>query len=76
DDAALAMHAANHPDTVHLPHDVWKVNIREMVGSNTVGMIWSSPDCFPPGTLIFTSSGLRPIETIVAGDEVLTHKGR
>ena len=45
DDAALAMHAANHPRTVHLPHNVWKVSLRDLVGRRLVDLLWLSPDC-------------------------------
>jgi site-specific DNA-cytosine methylase len=76
DSAALAMHEANHGLTKHLPHDVWKVDMAELVGDDSMGLLWSSPDCFPPGTLVNTPSGLRPIETLIEGDMVLTHKGR
>lgn len=33
------------------------------------------PGCWVPGTLIKTRKGLKPIENIVIGDIVLTHKG-
>lgn len=42
---ALAMHEANHPETVHLPHNVWKVSMREILGDNLFGILWLSPDC-------------------------------
>jgi len=32
--------------------------------------------CLPPGELILTETGERPIETLEAGDRVWTHKGR
>ncbi len=32
--------------------------------------------CFPAGTMIETSAGLKPIEVIQVGDEVLTHTGK
>ncbi|MFO8052651.1 MAG: CHC2 zinc finger domain-containing protein, partial [Candidatus Omnitrophota bacterium] len=32
--------------------------------------------CFPPGSLIKTSKGLRPIEAIKRGDAVYSHRGR
>lgn len=39
--------------------------------------IWSgSCPCFPAGTLIITSDGYKPIESVVPGDMVLTHVGR
>jgi DNA (cytosine-5)-methyltransferase 1 len=42
---ALAMHKANHPDTVHLPEDVWKVDPLKVTGGRPVGVAWFSPDC-------------------------------
>jgi nucleoside-diphosphate-sugar epimerase len=37
---------------------------------------YASSSCFPAGTPIWTSEGLRPIESLGAGDKVLTHQGR
>lgn len=34
------------------------------------------PECFPPGTLVLTRHGYRPIESIEVGDEVFTHRRR
>jgi len=45
DEPALAMHAINHRDTVHLPHNVWKVSMRELLGDDFFGLLWLSPDC-------------------------------
>ncbi len=45
DPAALAMHEANHPETVHLVANVWQVSLRELIGQRKIGMIWISPDC-------------------------------
>ncbi|MEW5425121.1 DNA cytosine methyltransferase [Amorphus sp. 3PC139-8] len=45
DDAALAMHAANHPETIHLPHNVWQVSLKDIVGQQPIGLLWMSPDC-------------------------------
>lgn len=42
---ALAMHAVNHPRTVHLVEDVFDVNPRKVVGDRPVGLLWMSPDC-------------------------------
>lgn len=45
DDAAIAMHMANHPDTLHMPHDIWRVNARRVTNGLPVGLMWASPDC-------------------------------
>ncbi|MER8403582.1 DNA cytosine methyltransferase [Mesorhizobium sp. M1307] len=45
DEAALAMHEANHRDTIHLPHNVWQVSMRETLGDDLFGFLWLSPDC-------------------------------
>lgn len=45
DDAAIAMHMANHPDTLHMPHDIWKVNALRVTNGLPVGLMWASPDC-------------------------------
>lgn len=42
---ALAMHAVNHPDTLHLSKNIWQVDPIEVVGNRTVGLAWFSPDC-------------------------------
>lgn len=42
---ALSVHAVNHPETIHLPEDVWQVNLPAVVGKQPVGMLWASPDC-------------------------------
>jgi len=42
---ALALHAANHPDTIHLSANIWKVDPIDVVGSRPVGLLWASPDC-------------------------------
>lgn len=45
DPEALAMHRANHPDTVHLCSSVWDVNPTKLARGRTVGLGWFSPDC-------------------------------
>ncbi len=45
DAEALAMHAANHPETRHLPHNVWKVDPLAVTAGRPVGLLWASPDC-------------------------------
>jgi len=73
---AVAMHEVNHPLTKHFCESVWDVNPREVTEGRPVGLAWFSPDCFPSGTLILTSRGYRPIESVCEGDMVLTHSGR
>lgn len=76
DENAIEMHAANHPDTVHVLEDVWRTDLRALVNGRRVGLLWLSPDCFLAGTLILTQRGLVAIESIKVGDLVLTHKSR
>lgn len=45
DEAAIRMHAANHPKTKHYTEDVWKAHPRTVTGGRPVGMLWASPDC-------------------------------
>lgn len=45
DREAIAMHAANHPDTKHYCEDVWHVNPVEACAGRRVGLAWFSPDC-------------------------------
>jgi len=76
DPSAIEMHAANHPSTEHVLEDVWRADLRKLVGGRKVGLLWLSPDCFAAGTLVLTKNGLVPIEQVVIGDEVLTHLNR
>lgn len=45
DPEALMMHEANHPDTVHLTENIWKVDPRAATGGQPVTLLWASPDC-------------------------------
>ena len=40
------------------------------------GIFSGSCPCFPEGTLVLTRRGYVPIEYVVSGDEVLTHRAR
>jgi DNA (cytosine-5)-methyltransferase 1 len=42
---ALALHAANHPDTLHLDSNIWNVDPRTVTRGRKVGLLWASPDC-------------------------------
>lgn len=45
DPEALALHRANHPDTVHLSQNIYNVDPIAVVGRQPVGLLWASPDC-------------------------------
>lgn len=45
DAEALAMHAVNHPSSLHLCEDVWAVDPRKACSGRKVGLMWLSPDC-------------------------------
>lgn len=76
DAVAVAMHAANHPETTHYQQDVWAVLPRQATRGEPVDLLWASPDCFVPGTLVISIDGLKPIEEVREGDFVLTHRNR
>lgn len=42
---ALALHAVNHPDTLHLSENIFKVDPLDYVAGRHVGLAWFSPDC-------------------------------
>lgn len=43
--AALALHAANHPETLHLSENIYHVNPLDHVAGMPVGLAHFSPDC-------------------------------
>lgn len=45
DPEAIALHAANHPETRHFCENIWEVDPKEACGSRPVGLAWFSPDC-------------------------------
>ncbi|WP_232786592.1 DNA cytosine methyltransferase [Achromobacter sp. DH1f] len=45
DPEALAMHAINHPHTLHLCESVWDVDPIKVTNNRPVGLVWLSPDC-------------------------------
>ncbi|MEZ2220741.1 DNA cytosine methyltransferase [Rhizobium sp. RCC_161_2] len=42
---ALALHAVNHPETLHLSENIFKVDPLDHVAGKHVGLAWFSPDC-------------------------------
>ncbi len=63
DPEALAMHAANHPQTRHLCENVWKVDIAAEVAGRSVGLAWFSPDC----THFSKAKGGKPVKKRIRG---------
>ncbi|NML34535.1 DNA cytosine methyltransferase [Paraburkholderia antibiotica] len=45
DGEALAMHAANHPQTAHYTEDVFAVHPGFVTRQQPIGLAWFSPDC-------------------------------
>lgn len=45
DPEAIRMHAVNHPQTIHLTEDIFKVDLKKYVGDSHVSLMWASPDC-------------------------------
>lgn len=42
---AIRMHKVNHPDTLHLTEDIFKVDLKKYVAGRHVALMWASPDC-------------------------------
>lgn len=63
DPAAIAMHKANHPDTLHYCESVWDVNPREVAQGRPVGLCWLSPDC----THFSKAKGSKPVKKSIRG---------
>lgn len=45
DPDAILIHKTNHPNTLHLTEDIFKVNLRKYVKDQRVALMWASPDC-------------------------------
>lgn len=45
DPDAILMHKTNHPDTLHLTEDIFKVDLKKYVKDRHVALMWASPDC-------------------------------
>lgn len=39
------MHQTNHPQTLHLTEDIFKVNLQKYIKNQRVALMWASPDC-------------------------------
>ncbi|MDO5345318.1 MAG: DNA cytosine methyltransferase [Lachnospiraceae bacterium] len=45
DPQAIRMHQTNHPKTLHLTEDIFKVDLEKYVAGRHVALMWASPDC-------------------------------
>lgn len=45
DPDAILMHKTNHPNTLHLTEDIFKVDLQKYVKGQHVALMWASPDC-------------------------------
>lgn len=45
DPQAILMHRTNHPHTLHLTEDIFKVYLQKYVSERSVSLMWASPDC-------------------------------
>lgn len=45
DEAAVAMHKANHPGTEHFCQNIWKADPADVARGRRVSLAWFSPDC-------------------------------
>ncbi len=45
DPQAVALHQANHPQTLHFVSDVFEVDPATVCDGRAVGLLWASPDC-------------------------------
>lgn len=58
DPEAVAMHAANHPKTLHYAQNIWSVNPLAVTRGKRVALAWFSPDC----KHFSKAKGGRPVE--------------
>ena len=45
DSDAILMHQTNHPKTLHLTEDIFKVDLQKYIKGRHVALAWMSPDC-------------------------------
>lgn len=45
DPDAILMHKTNHPGTLHLTEDIFKVDLQKYVKDRHIALMWASPDC-------------------------------
>lgn len=45
DPDAILMHKTNHPETIHITEDIFKVDMLKYTKGRHVALMWASPDC-------------------------------
>ncbi|WP_347472798.1 DNA cytosine methyltransferase [Clostridium kluyveri] len=45
DPDAILMHKTNHPETMHITEDIFKVDMLKYTKGRHVSLMWASPDC-------------------------------
>ncbi|WP_315074464.1 DNA cytosine methyltransferase [uncultured Clostridium sp.] len=45
DPDAILMHKTNHPETIHITEDIFKVDMLKYTKGHHVSLMWASPDC-------------------------------
>lgn len=63
DAEAIAMHAANHPETQHYTASVWDVDPAKACAGRNVALAWFSPDC----KHFSKAKGGKPVEKKIRG---------
>lgn len=63
DHVAMVMHEHNHPDTLHLEQDVWKLDLHKITKGRPIGLLTASPDC----THFSRARGSKPVRKRIRG---------
>lgn len=76
DEFPSAVLATRYPDVPNLG-DIKSVDWQDAMGKyGKPDVVIGGSPCFPAGALVMTERGFKPIEDVVPGDMVVTHKGR
>jgi hypothetical protein len=75
-DTVSLVDSAGHVDGQFVLRDSAGFHVETGSGGTTISGGAYDPPCFARGTLILTRQGPRPVETLTAGDEVVTADGK